>query len=79
MCHFGRCPAEGLQLEVRCCLHWVLCVFREVSLQGLCHCPAHGGLLDHGIPEEAFSGLMCVAVGRPAFVLLSGFRWGPAN
>ena len=70
MCHLGRCPADCLQLEVRCCLHWVLCVFGEVSLQGLCHRPSDGGLLDQGIPEQVFGGLVCVPVARPAFVLL---------
>ena len=70
MCHLGRCPVDCLQLEVRCSLHWITCVFVEVSLQGLCHLPSHGDLLDQGIPQEAFSGLTCVAVGWPAFVLL---------
>ena len=41
----------------------------EVSVQGLCHCPSHGGFFDQGIPEEVFGGLVCVAVGWPSFVL----------
>ena len=35
-----------------------------------CHRPSHGGPLDQGIPEEVLGGLVCVAVGWPAFVLL---------
>ena len=55
----------------RCCrLHWVLRVLGEVTLQGLCHCRSHGGLLDQGVPEEAVGGLVCVAVRWPAFVFL---------
>ena len=70
MCHLGRCPVDCLQLEVHWCLHCLLCVFGEVLLQGLCHRASHCGFLDQKIPEGAFSGLMCVAVGRPASVLL---------
>ena len=55
---------------MRCCPHRVLRVFGVVPLQGLCHRPSHSGLLDQGIPEEVFVGLVCVAVGRLAFVLL---------
>ena len=49
---------------------WLFCVFGEVSVQGLCHRPSHGGFFDQRIPEEVFDGLVCVAVGWPAFVLL---------
>ena len=39
-------------------------------MQGLCHRPSHSGFLDQGIPEEVFGGLVCLALGWPAFVLL---------
>ena len=68
--HLGRCSADCLWLEVGCCPHPVPRIFGEVPLQGLCHRPSHGDLLDQGIPEEEFGGLLCVAVGWPAFVLL---------
>ena len=42
----------------------------EVLGWGLCHRPSQSGFLDQGIPEEVFSGLVCMAVGWPAFVLL---------
>ena len=48
-------------------------------MQGLCHCPSHGGFFDQGVPEEVFGGLVCVAVGLPSFVLSQGFRRGPAH
>ena len=51
------------------CLHGAFRVFGEVSVQGLCHRPSHGGFVDQGIPEEVFGGLVCVAVGWPSFVL----------
>ena len=38
-------------------------------MQGLCHRLSHGGFFDQGIPEEVLGGLVCVAVGRPSFVL----------
>ena len=35
-----------------------------------CRCRAsHGGFLDQEVPEEVFGGLVCVALGWPAFVL----------
>ena len=68
MYHLGRCSADCLWLEVRCCLHGAFHVFVEVSVQGLCHRPSHGGLFHQGIPEEVFGGLVCVAVGWPSFV-----------
>ena len=70
MRHWGRSHADFLKLEVRRRLHWVFRVLGEVSLQSLCHCPSQGGFLDQGIPEEMAGGLVCVAVRRPAFVLL---------
>ena len=60
-------------------LPWGFPVFGEVSVQGLCHCPSHGGFFDQGVPEEVFGGLVCVAVGWPSFVLPQGFRRGPAH
>ena len=68
--HLGRSSADCFQPEVRCCPRRVLCVFGEVLLQGPCHRPSHDGLLDQGIPEEVFGGLVRVAEGWPAFVLL---------
>ena len=65
--------------NVCCCLHGAFRVFGEVSVQGLCHCPSHGGFFDQGVPEEVFGGLVCVAVGWPSFVLFQGFRRGPAH
>ena len=79
MYHLGRCSADCLQLEVCCCLHGAFRVFGEVSVQGPCHRPSHGGFLDQGVPEEVFGGLVCVAVGWPSFVLSQGFRRGPAH
>ena len=38
-------------------------------MQGLCYRPSHGGFPDQAIPEEVFGGLVCVAVGWPAFVM----------
>ena len=67
--HLGRCPVDCLKLEVRCCPHRVFRVFGEVPLQGLCHRPSHSGLFDQGIPGEVLGGPVCVAVGRPAFML----------
>ena len=64
-----RCAAASMGLSV----------FGEVSVQGLCHCPSHGGFFDQGVPEEVFGGLVCVAVGWPSFVLSQGFRRGPAH
>ena len=76
MYHFGRCSADCLQLEVRCCLHGAFRVFGEMSVQlqwpvswGLCHRPSHGGFFDQGIPEEVLGDVVCVAVGWPSFVL----------
>ena len=69
MYHFGRCSADCFYLEVRCCLHGAFLVFGELSVQGLCHHPSHGGFFDQGIAEEVFGGLVCVAVGWPSLVL----------
>ena len=55
---------------LRCCLHGAFRVFGEVSVQGLCRRPSHGGFLDQGIPEEVSGGPVCVAVGWPSFMLL---------
>ena len=33
----------------------------KVPLQGLCHRPSHGGLLDHGAPEQVACGVVCLA------------------
>ena len=79
MYHLGRCSADCFQLEVPCCLHVAFRVFAEVSVQGLCQRSSHSGFFDQGIPEEVFAGLVCVAVGWPAFVLSKGFRRGPAH
>ena len=68
--HLGCCSANCLQLVVCYCPHPVLRVFGEVPLQGLCHGPSHSGLLYEGIPVEVFGGLVCLAVGWSAFVLL---------
>ena len=55
-----RCAAASMGLSV---------CYGEVSVQGLCHRPSHGGFFAQGIPEEVFGGLVCVAVGWPSFVL----------
>ena len=68
--YFGRCSTDCFQLVVRCCPHRVLRVFGEVSVLGLCHRPSHSSFLDQGIPEQVLGGLVRVAVGWPAFVLL---------
>ena len=39
-------------------------------MQGFCHRPSHGDLLDQGIPEQVAGGVFCVAVRLPAFLLL---------
>ena len=67
--HLSRCSTDCFSLELRCCLHRAFRVVGEVSVYGLCRRPSHGGFLDQGIPEEVFRGLVCVAVGWPAFVL----------
>ena len=74
--HFGRCSADPLYLEMRCCSHRVLCVFGEVPLQGLCHRPSHDGPLDQEISEEVLGGVMCVAVCQPILRVAAGFPPG---
>ena len=38
-------------------------------MQGSCHRLFNFGFFDQGIPEEVFVGLVCLAVGWPAFTL----------
>ena len=56
-----RCAAAPIQVSA--CLVRCWCRARVTAL-------SHSCLRDQGIPEEVFSGLMRVAVGMPAFVLL---------